>query len=232
MKQKAYFFPLILLASLGGHAALVAIPGPWRWPGAGETKPVAATTVLLLPEEVPVMEETLPPEPPVEEAPPEVVEEEIQLPEPVVEPPPVNEVAVVEEEPPPVPEKVAPRPQPTAAPASTPRPKAQTRPATPAPRPQPARVVEARPDVGKNPPPRYPESARRQGWEGRVMVRASVGADGRVQSVAVQRSSGHAVLDRAALDAVRRWRFHPRTENGQSMPSVVEVPVNFFLTGS
>jgi protein TonB len=234
MNTRTWLFPLLLVVSLGGHAALVSLPGPWRWPGPGEEAPQQAIAVLVLPEEVPVVEEELP-EPPVEEPPPEVIEPETLLPEVPPEPPPVEEeVAVIEEEPPPVQEKSAPRPRPTAAPAASPRPVSTPRPPAPKPAPQPrrAQVVEARPDASRNPPPRYPDSARRQGWEGRVMVRATVGADGRVQSVALHRSSGHGVLDRAALDAVRRWRFRPRTENGNPTPATVEVPVNFFLTGN
>ncbi|MCX7869936.1 MAG: energy transducer TonB, partial [Terrimicrobiaceae bacterium] len=95
-----------------------------------------------------------------------------------------------------------------------------------------ARIVEARPDATRNLPPRYPESARRAKQEGRAIVRASISAEGRVQSARILRSSGHAVLDRAALDAVRRWRFLPRRINGQPQPGEVDVPINFFLTES
>ncbi|MFA7233796.1 MAG: energy transducer TonB [Terrimicrobiaceae bacterium] len=67
-------------------------------------------------------------------------------------------------------------------------------------------VTLAKPDVARNPPPKYPEFARRNGWQGHVMVRASVDASGRVRYVTVARASGYAVLDQAALQAVRGWR--------------------------
>ena len=61
------------------------------------------------------------------------------------------------------------------------------------------------------------------------MVRAAVSASGQVIAVSLQRSSGFAILDQAALQAVRGWKFIPRKENGIPQESVVEVPVNFNL---
>jgi len=56
--------------------------------------------------------------------------------------------------------------------------------------------------------PPYPEIARRWGYEGRVLVRIQVAADGRISDASVLRSSGHAVLDSACLDTIRKkWRF-------------------------
>jgi protein TonB len=45
----------------------------------------------------------------------------------------------------------------------------------------------------------------------------------------VQRSSGNASLDAAALKAVRGWAFMPASRNGQNIASIVQVPVNFRL---
>ena len=50
---------------------------------------------------------------------------------------------------------------------------------------------------------RYPLLARRRGWEGRVLLRLRIGADGRVLATEVAQGSGHRILDRAALRAVR-----------------------------
>jgi protein TonB len=47
-----------------------------------------------------------------------------------------------------------------------------------------------------------------------VLLRIQVGVDGRVLDVEVVRSSGFERLDRAALVAVRSWRFRPGTEDG------------------
>lgn len=57
--------------------------------------------------------------------------------------------------------------------------------------------------------PVYPESARKEGVTGSVGVRIEVLESGRPGQVELQRSSGRASLDQAALDAVRRWRFVP-----------------------
>jgi protein TonB len=58
-----------------------------------------------------------------------------------------------------------------------------------------------------NPAPVYPMTARRRYWQGTVVLCVYIGADGHVQKVSAQRSSGHDVLDDLALDAVRQWRF-------------------------
>jgi TonB family protein len=79
--------------------------------------------------------------------------------------------------------------------------------ATPAPAPAApaARVLTTMP--GSNPPPDYPPVARRRGWQGTVVLALEVDAAGAVVRVEVRRSSGHAVLDAAAVAAVRDWRF-------------------------
>jgi len=80
-----------------------------------------------------------------------------------------------------------------------------------------------------NPIPRYPEIARARGWEGVVLLNVSVAADGRAETVDIARSSGHAVLDEAALDAVRRWRFDPARRAGVRVPGAATVPIRFKL---
>jgi protein TonB len=86
-----------------------------------------------------------------------------------------------------------------------------------------------KPVVIQNTPPSYPDLARRKGWEGRVIVRVEVSAEGRPLSTAIAISSGFGVLDQAALRAVKSWRFQPRTIAGIPAPGTVEVPVNFSL---
>lgn len=86
----------------------------------------------------------------------------------------------------------------------------------------------ARP-LADNAPPKYPVAALRAGVEGMVLVRAEVGADGRPVEVGYARRSGDRDLDRAALSAVRNWRFQPALRNGKAVASVVQVPVDFVL---
>jgi protein TonB len=64
----------------------------------------------------------------------------------------------------------------------------------------------------------YPEAARRLGAEGTVLLRLSVGADGRVASAEVVQGSGFPVLDRAAREAALRCRFDPALEAGRPVP--------------
>jgi protein TonB len=56
-----------------------------------------------------------------------------------------------------------------------------------------------------------------------------VGVDGRVADVVVKQSAGAPDLDRAAMDAVRRWRFEPARRGGEAIATWVEQPVAFQL---
>ncbi|MCI0667730.1 MAG: energy transducer TonB [Methylococcaceae bacterium] len=80
-----------------------------------------------------------------------------------------------------------------------------------------------------NPKPVYPRAARSRHWEGLVMLRVYVTADGHAGEVSVQRSSGHEVLDESALSAVRRWRFVPARRGDLVQASWATVPIEFVL---
>jgi protein TonB len=73
--------------------------------------------------------------------------------------------------------------------------------------------------------PDYPSEAMRRNEAGTVVVRITVGSDGKPDDVDVLRSSRSRSLDRAATQAARRWRFQP----GQA--GTVEVPFEFKLDG-
>lgn len=75
----------------------------------------------------------------------------------------------------------------------------------------------------------YPESARRRGDTGTVLVRALVGTTGRIESVRVEQSSGSRLLDQAALRAVNRASFHPYEESGIVQSVYVLIPIAFTL---
>lgn len=85
------------------------------------------------------------------------------------------------------------------------------------------------PDYLSNPPPRYPESSRLAGEQGVVLVRVDVATSGNVNRVLLARSSGYPALDRAAVEAVKGWKFHPASAGGIAMTSEVTVPVRFEL---
>lgn len=105
----------------------------------------------------------------------------------------------------------------------------QPPPAVPPPRQPPAAAASASPVPIQMPPPRYPAQAARRGVGGTVRVRAEVGADGVPTSVAVVEGSGTRELDRAALEAVRRWRFAPGQVDGRPVPGSVVVPIEFSM---
>jgi protein TonB len=89
--------------------------------------------------------------------------------------------------------------------------------------------AKPKPDSIKNTPPVYPYIAQKEGQEGVVILLVEVNSAGQVNSVEVVQSSGYALLDQSALDAVRKWRFNPATENNQPVLSRVKVPVRFKL---
>ena len=75
--------------------------------------------------------------------------------------------------------------------------------------------------------PKYPEIARAARVEGIVIIEATIDASGNVASAHVLRSKEP--LDQAALDAVLKWRFTPALLNGEAIPVVITVTVNFKL---
>ncbi len=78
--------------------------------------------------------------------------------------------------------------------------------------------------------PRYPVAARQAGWEGTVMVRVLVDRRGVAATVTIRESSGYQLLDEAVLQAVKKWRFAPATQNGNPVASFHDVRVRFRLT--
>ncbi len=75
--------------------------------------------------------------------------------------------------------------------------------------------------------PRYPMESRRRGEQGTVLLRILVGRDGLPINIEVARSSGYRSLDRAAREAVLRWRFRPVQINGVNVEARGLVPIRF-----
>jgi protein TonB len=73
---------------------------------------------------------------------------------------------------------------------------------------------------------RYPSSARRERAQGSVVVRFVVSANGGVSGVSIARSSGFAVLDEAAMDAVQRAAPFPDTPDGNSKRFMIPMEYN------
>jgi len=94
----------------------------------------------------------------------------------------------------------------------------------------PRAVMSAPARYSDTPKPAYPESARREGREGRVLLRVLIDDQGETKAVEVSRSSGSDALDQAATSAIKRWRFHPARSGDQPIESWVSVPIEFRLT--
>ncbi|MGE3273692.1 MAG: energy transducer TonB [Vicinamibacterales bacterium] len=107
-------------------------------------------------------------------------------------------------------------------------------PPAPPPAAPPARSAPVRVGGAIQPPtkirdvsPIYPAIAQAARVQGLVILEATIAADGRVSDARVLRSVP--LLDQAALDAVRQWRFTPTRLNGEPVPVVMTVTVNFQL---
>lgn len=86
-------------------------------------------------------------------------------------------------------------------------------------------------DYLNNPAPAYPDQSRRQGEQGRVFVRVLVNTAGTVEQVNLRKSSGHSLLDSAALETVKNWRFVPAQRGSRVVSAWVVVPISFSLEG-
>jgi protein TonB len=141
-----------------------------------------------------------------------------------------------EEVPPPAPPMVTHREKASLAPAESSKPS----PAPAQPRSRPARIERDGDSGGsgegnspahyiRKPSAPFPAAARSRGWEGRVLVRIKVGADGSCGQASVERSSGHDMLDEAALDAVCNGRYAPKKQNGRPVDGWITIPFDFKL---
>lgn len=77
----------------------------------------------------------------------------------------------------------------------------------------------------------YPLLARRRGWEGRVVLRIDVSADGEVSNIRVAQSSGHPVLDDSARQAMTRAGAAATLAAGPAIAGM-EIPVIYRLRDS
>lgn len=91
-------------------------------------------------------------------------------------------------------------------------------------------ITEQQPTYLKNPAPQYPYRARQRGWEGTVLLRAFISKEGLPEQLEIKQSSGHSVLDNAALEAVRLWQFKPASVGELSFSAWIDIPIRFVLS--
>ena len=94
--------------------------------------------------------------------------------------------------------------------------------------PENNRFRAATQDNGNRMPP-YPLEAARKLESGTVKLQLFVDTAGRVANALVVRSSGSAVLDRAAREQALTWRFTPARRDGKLVPDIVEIEIEFRL---
>ncbi|MFQ6674854.1 MAG: energy transducer TonB [Fidelibacterota bacterium] len=77
----------------------------------------------------------------------------------------------------------------------------------------------------------YPEIAQEAGIEGTVVIQAFVNKNGRVTDTLVLKGIPNTGLDEAAIEAIRKTRFHPAKQRDRAVGVWISIPVNFRLKG-
>jgi periplasmic protein TonB len=80
-----------------------------------------------------------------------------------------------------------------------------------------------------NPAPVMPPLSIKAGEQGRVLLKVQVEANGTPSRVDIHKSSGFERLDRAALNAVLRWKFAPAKLGSVAVAASVMVPIDFSI---
>ncbi len=88
--------------------------------------------------------------------------------------------------------------------------------------------VEKQPVPIKNPPPAYPEIARRAGVEGTVWVKIWVDKEGKAKKAQVIKSDAE-LFNQNAIDAALQWQFTPAVMNNGPVAVWVSIPFKFKL---
>lgn len=91
------------------------------------------------------------------------------------------------------------------------------------------RFVMPSADGRSHPKPHYPQGARDEGREGTALLKVTVLPTGKVGEAMVERSSGYADLDQAAVDAVMKWTFLPARRGETPVSASIRIPVTFAL---
>lgn len=76
----------------------------------------------------------------------------------------------------------------------------------------------------------YPRWAIQQQWQGDIVLALEILTDGTVGRMQVMESTGRGLLDRAAMEAVKTWTFHPAMQDGKPVVECIQIPVRFQLS--
>ncbi len=77
--------------------------------------------------------------------------------------------------------------------------------------------------------PGYPPEALRAGMEGKTVLSVLISASGAASRVEVHKSSGHELLDAAALKSVQEFQFTPAKIDGVAHASWARIPISFAI---
>ncbi len=212
-------FPLALAGSVAVHAAVLTwggmefVPRPEPAPATVVKVTLAAVQNEPVAEEKPVIRKAnVRPVPRPEHVIPQATPREEPVPESIANQPVIAQSVV---------ERQAPR-------VPAPAPEAPLQLATV------SKVSASEPDyVARylhNPPPSYPWQARRMGIEGRVVLQVEILQNGNAGRIEIRQSSGHELLDQAAIKAVGGWRFDPARIAATPITAWADVPISFRLT--
>jgi TonB family protein len=78
-----------------------------------------------------------------------------------------------------------------------------------------------------NQPPIYPPIAKKNNVQGKVLLLVLVNASGEAGKIEISKSSGSEILDEAAIDAVKNWKFVPAHRGDRNFQASVFVPIEF-----
>lgn len=76
--------------------------------------------------------------------------------------------------------------------------------------------------------PDYPTEMRREGTPGLVMVKCTIDEQGNVVEPTVEKSSNPA-FEKAAVEALKKWKFKPAKQDGNPVATKVSIPIKFSI---
>ncbi len=88
-------------------------------------------------------------------------------------------------------------------------------------------IVRGETLVGKRVQPEYPRRALKLKQEGVVILHVLISPSGTNKNIKIHRASKYAMLNQAAIKAVKKWTFDPHIVNGNAITSWVEIPIEF-----
>ena len=71
--------------------------------------------------------------------------------------------------------------------------------------------------------------ARKEGWQGKLILNVFVNKNGKVKNVELLKSSGYKILDNVSLQTVKTWSFKPAKLGKRYVEDNIKIPMRFVL---